>query len=154
LFETGRRVFGNRFDGKKLSRKRGNETLKSDIEDQADVPDGGASQVFENGDEIEQLVVVGIREPTADGDGVLRVENVRGRRVVDDDGVLQVAAHLRQVLDVVALVVVAALPEQPVVDNLVDVQLIEERVAILSSELALHRFPGVKSIGLPWIPTP
>jgi hypothetical protein len=63
---------------------------------------------------------------------VLRVENVRGRRVVDDDRVLQVAANLRQVLDVVTLVVVAAFSEQPVVDNLVDVELVEERVAILS----------------------
>jgi hypothetical protein len=28
---------------------------------------------------------MGIREPTADWDGMLRVENVRGRRIVDDD---------------------------------------------------------------------
>ena len=105
---------------------------ESDIEDQADVADIRAGQVFENGDEIEQLVVVGVREPTADGNRVLRVEDVRRRRVVDDDGVLQVAAHLGEVLDVISLVVVAALPEQPVMDNLVDVQLVEQGVAILS----------------------
>lgn len=62
-----------------------------------------------------------IREPTADWNRVLRVENVRGRRVVDDDRVLQVAPNLRQILDIVALVVVAAFSEQPMVDNLVDV---------------------------------
>jgi hypothetical protein len=123
--------------------------LKSDIKDQADVPHVGASQVFEDGDEVQQLVVVGIREPTADGNGVLRVEDVRCRRVVDDDGVLQVSADLRQILHVVALVVVAALPEQPVMDNLVDVQLIEERVAILGTGLASDRSVGVACFPVP-----
>jgi hypothetical protein len=75
---------------------------------------------------------VSIREPAADRNSVLRVENIRRRRVVDDDRVLQVAANLRQVLDVVALVVVAAFSKQPVVDNLVDIKLVKERVAILS----------------------
>lgn len=105
--------------------------LKSDVQDQADVPYSRASQVLEDWDEIKQLVVVSVREPAADGNGVLRMEDVRGRRVVDDDGVLEVAANLRQILDIVALVVVATLSEQPVVDNLVDVQLVKERVAVL-----------------------
>jgi hypothetical protein len=39
-----------------------------------------------------------VREPAADGDGMLRVEDVRGRRVVDDDGVLEITANLREVL--------------------------------------------------------
>lgn len=62
---------------------------------------------------------------------MLGVEDVGGRRVVDDDGVLQVAANLREVLDVVALVVVAALTEKTVVDDLVNVKLVEEGVAVL-----------------------
>ncbi len=72
-----------------------------------------------------------IREPAADGNGVLGVEDVGCGRVVDDDGVFQIPPDLRQVLDVVALVVVAALAEQPVVDNLVDVQLVQQGIAIL-----------------------
>lgn len=52
-----------------------------------------------------------IGEPTADGYSVLGVENVGCRRVVDDDSVFQVASDLREVLDVVSLVVVAALSE-------------------------------------------
>jgi hypothetical protein len=112
--------------------------LESDIENQADVPDGGTSQVLENRDQIEQLVVVGVREPTADRHRVLGVENVRSRRIVDNYCVFEVAPNLGQVLYIVALVVVATLAEQPVVDNLVDVQLVEERVAILLSRLALH----------------
>lgn len=42
---------------------------------------------------------------------MLRVENVRGRRVVDNDGVLEISSDLGEILDVVALVVVAALSE-------------------------------------------
>ena len=77
-----------------------------------------------------------IRKPAADGHGVLGVEDVGGGRVVDDDGILQVTSDLRQVLDVVSLVVVAAFAEQAVVDNLVDVELVQEGVAILSSQVS------------------
>lgn len=62
-----------------------------------------------------------IREPTADRDGVLRMENVGGRRVVDDDCLLEIAANLREILDVVALVVVAALAEQSVMYHAMNV---------------------------------
>lgn len=56
---------------------------------------------------------------------MLWVEYIGSRRIVDDNGIFQVSANLRQVLDVVALVVVTALPEQPMVDHFVDVQLIQ-----------------------------
>jgi len=62
---------------------------------------------------------------------VLGVENVGSRRVVDDDGVLEVVTNLGQIFHIVALVVIAALTEKAMVDNLVDVQLIEKRIAIL-----------------------
>jgi hypothetical protein len=80
---------------------------------------------------------------------MLRVEDVRGRRVVDDDGVLEITANLREVLlnalvsgcgrrqwsqsyfDVVTLVVVTTFAEKSVVDNAVDVKLVKERVAVL-----------------------
>lgn len=55
---------------------------------------------------------------------MLRVEYVRGRRIVDDDGVFQITSDLGQILDVVALVVVAAFAEQSVVDDIVNVKLI------------------------------
>lgn len=42
---------------------------------------------------------------------MLRVENVRCGRVVDDDRLAKWAANLAQILDVVALVVVARLAE-------------------------------------------
>lgn len=42
---------------------------------------------------------------------MLRMENVRCGRVVDDDGILKIAPDLGQVFDVVALVVVATLSE-------------------------------------------
>lgn len=39
-----------------------------------------------------------IREPAADRDGVLGMEDIRRGRIVDDDGFFEVAADLRQVL--------------------------------------------------------
>lgn len=80
---------------------------------------------------------------------MLRVEDVRGRRVVDDDGVLQVSADLGEILDVVSLVVVAAFAEKSVVDDLVDVQLVQERIAILKR--AVSGGPGpVRGWGKTW----
>lgn len=56
---------------------------------------------------------------------MLWVEDVRCRRVVDDDRLTQWATNLAQILDVVALVVVARLAEQTVVDRVGDVELIQ-----------------------------
>lgn len=99
-----------------------------------------------------------IRKPAADGDSVLRVEDVRRRRVVDDDGVLEIATNLGEILwkvsrrfpssgscaylDVVALVVVAALAEETVMHNTVDVQLIKQRVTVLDIVSLSCELPG------------
>jgi hypothetical protein len=72
--------------------------LQSNIEHQADVADLVASEVFEDGYQIEEFVIVRVREPAADRDGVLRVEDVRRGRVVDNNSVLQVATDLREIL--------------------------------------------------------
>jgi len=57
----------------------GGEILQRHVEHQADVPDIGGGEVFQNGDQIEKLVVVGVGEPRRDRDSVLRVEDVRCR---------------------------------------------------------------------------
>ena len=81
-----------------------------------------------------------VREPTADGHRVLRVEDVRGGRVVDYDGFPQVTADLGEVLkawvshgledglvrrkaylNIIALVVVTALSEKAMMDDVMDV---------------------------------
>lgn len=72
-----------------------------------------------------------ITEPAANGHRVLWMEDVAGGRIVDDDGFLQVSSHLTQILDIIALVVVAAFPEEPMVDDVVYIQLVEERVTVL-----------------------
>lgn len=72
--------------------------LQSNIEHQADVADLVASEVFKDGYQIEEFVIVGVREPAADRDRVLRVEDVRRGRVVDNNGVLQVTTDLREIL--------------------------------------------------------
>lgn len=58
------------------------------------------------------------------------MEDVRGGRVVDNDGLAERAADLTQILDVVSLVIVARFAEQTVVYRVGDVELVQERVAI------------------------
>lgn len=74
-----------------------------------------------------------IREPTADGNGVLWVKDVRCWRVVDDDGTFQVSPDLRKIFDIVTLMVVATLAEKPMMDDVVDIQLIQQGVTVLLS---------------------
>ena len=109
---------------------------ESDVKNEADVRNVCASQVFQDGNQIQQLIVVSIGEPAADRDSVLGVEDVGRRRVVDDYRVLQIAADLGQILDVVTLVVVAALPKEPVVHHFVNIQLIQKGVAVLSHNVS------------------
>ena len=61
---------------------------------------------------------------------MLRMEDVAGGRVVDDDRLSEIAADLAKVLHVVALVVVAALTEESVVDDAVNVQLVQQGVTV------------------------
>lgn len=105
---------------------------KSDIQDEADILYARCCKIFKNGYQIQKLIVMSVREPTADGDSMLWVENIRGGRVVDDDGVFQVSSDFRKVLDVVAAMVVATLPKKTVMYNAVDIKLIQQRIAILS----------------------
>lgn len=97
--------------GRKCKRERQEKKSQRNVEDETDILDLRAGQIFENRNQVKKLVIVGIGEPAADGDGVLRMEDIRGGRVVDDDRLSNVAADLRQILDIVALVVVAAVPE-------------------------------------------
>ena len=71
--------------------------------------------------QVRQFSIVWVVEPARDGHGVVWVEDVRCWRVVNNDRLAYRPAELRQVLDVVALVVVARLAEEAVLDNLVDV---------------------------------
>lgn len=50
--------------------------LESDVENEANVLHLGPGQVLEHRYQIEQLIIVRIRKPTADGYGVLGVEYV------------------------------------------------------------------------------
>lgn len=99
----------------------GSPYLKCNIEHHADISDLRAGEVFKYRDEIEEFIVMSIREPAADRYRMLRVEDVRGRGVVDDDGFSQVTANLREIFDIVALVVVATISEKTMVDHIVDI---------------------------------
>jgi len=56
------------------------------------------SKILENGDKVKQFIVVGVREPAADGYRMLRMEDIRSRRVINDDRFTEVTANLRKVL--------------------------------------------------------
>ena len=80
---------------------------KSDIEDQTDVPNVGAGEVLQNRNEVQQLVVVRVREPTANWYGVLRVEDIGGRGIVNDDSILQITSNLREILQGISRLIIA-----------------------------------------------
>lgn len=61
---------------------------------------------------------------------MLRVEDVACWGVVDDDCVLEISAYLAQIFDVVALVIVAAFAEQPMMHHVVYIQLVQQWIAI------------------------
>ena len=52
----------------------------------------GRTQLLEEGDELEQLAVLHVVEPRDDRDSVLWMEDVGGRRVVDNDYFVQLPA--------------------------------------------------------------
>ena len=62
---------------------------------------------------------------------MLRVKDVRCGRIVDDDGVLEIPTNLGQIFNIVALMIVAALSEKSVVHNIVNIELVQEWIAIL-----------------------
>lgn len=68
------------------------ERLDSSIKDTTNVVDSG--EVCKEGAKIGQFTIVGIAEPSGHRDGVIRVEDVRGGWIVNDDGVLDVTTEL------------------------------------------------------------
>lgn len=73
--------------------------LQSNIQDQAYIANLTAGKIFQNRNQVEKFIIVCVREPAADGDGVLRMEDVRRRRVVNDNGVLEFATNLGKILN-------------------------------------------------------
>lgn len=59
------------------------------------------SEVGQERTEIRQFGVVRVVEPGRDGNGIVRMEDVRSRRVVYDDAGMNFSSELRQVLEYV-----------------------------------------------------
>lgn len=57
-----------------------------------------AGQILEDGDEIEELVVVSVGEPAADGYGVLWMEDVGCGGIIDDYCFAEVTTDLGEIL--------------------------------------------------------
>ena len=62
-----------------------------------------------------------IGKPTADWNGVLRVEDVGCRGIVNYNRLSKVAPNLREIFDVIALMVVTTLAEETVVHHMMNV---------------------------------
>jgi hypothetical protein len=58
----------------------------------------GTGKIFEDGDKIEELVIMGVREPAADWYRVLRMEYIGCRRVINNNCVSKVTTDLGKVL--------------------------------------------------------
>ena len=88
-----------------------------------------------------------VREPAAYGDGMLWMENVRGRRVVDDYSLSQITSDLGEILDciktgfqrgkhrtnlhVIALVVITAFTKESMMNYMMYVELVKKRISVL-----------------------
>jgi len=82
-----------------LNRRRGRATqalIKVRVQHGPDVL--RRSEVRQEGDQVGEFGVVRVVEPRRDRDGVVRVEDVGGGRVVDDDRVFHGATELGEVL--------------------------------------------------------
>ena len=65
-----------------------------------------------------------IIEPTRDRHSVVRMENVRSRRVIDDNGIANGSSELRQIFDVISPVIVARFTEEAVFDDVMNIQMV------------------------------
>ena len=93
---------------------------------------------LEEGPDLIQLAILRIVNKRRAVNSIFRMEDVRARGVVNNDGLRQVAVQQAQVLDVVALVVDAGLAEQPGADGLVRVEEVEEGVGVLVEGGGVH----------------
>lgn len=78
--------------------RRGHCGSQANVQNHADILDLGTRKILKNRNEVKQFIVVCVREPAADGDRVLRVEDVGSWRIVDDDGFPEITANLREIL--------------------------------------------------------
>lgn len=90
-----------------------------------------SAQLLEDRDEVQQLSVCHVVKPGLHRYCIFGVEDVRSRRVVQDEGFPQVPPQAAEVLDVAALVEHAGLPEQAGAEHPTPVQQICYRVCIL-----------------------
>jgi hypothetical protein len=91
------------------------------IEYQADVSYLRACQVFENWNQVEELVIMSIGEPAANRYGMLGMKDVGSRRIVDDDGFSEISPNLGKIFDIVSLVVITTFTEEAVMNHVMDI---------------------------------
>ena len=73
---------------------------------------------------ICQFGIMRIIEPTRYRNGVIRMEDIGSRRIIDNDSFSYWSTKLRKIFDVIAFVVVTRLSEQTMFNDIVDIQLV------------------------------
>lgn len=68
------------------------------VENHSDIAHVCPSQALQHGNQVEKFVIMGVIEPTGDGNSVVWVVEIGGGRVVDNDGLLDVATNVEEVL--------------------------------------------------------
>lgn len=81
--------------------------------------------------QVQELCVIHIVKPGLDRDSVFRVENVRGRRIVNNDDVTELSSQPAEVFDIVPSVKNARFSEEPCSKHAPLVQQVCHRVCIL-----------------------
>lgn len=104
-----------------------------------------STQFLKDWDQVQQLSVCHVIKPRLHGHGILWVEDVRGGRVVQNEGFPQVPSQAAEVLDIAALMEHAGLTEEAGPEHPTPVQQISHRVGILgqagSEENTFKEFP-------------
>ena len=98
-------------------------------EDGVNVFDFG--EFLKEGYQVPELRVVHVIEPGSHWDGVVRVEDIRGGRVVHDHDFVQITTQSTQVLDVVPAIKDTGFPEETGAKDVPLVQQVCDRVSVL-----------------------
>lgn len=69
------------------------------------------TKFFKHRQKVEQLGVFQVVKPRHHGNSIVRVEDVGGRGVIQDEGFVEVSAQAAQVFDIAALVEYTRFPE-------------------------------------------
>jgi len=88
------------------------------------------SHLIEERHQVKELAIVLFLEPCGDRHGMVRLEHVGHRRVINDHTILRVTTESGQVLHVVAEMRHTAFTEKARIDNTINIELVKEGICV------------------------